>query len=235
MEYTKDDIHTITFLGEYVEKDRFRLEDVKEYLSTHNEAFYEKAVNNGWDTFEPALARLQLAKSNIKRTEHKNDINVASLRKKAHMMLARGLPIKVAKNIEISVHNYVLKQHSRDDYRRFYARKIRSLVFNLTFEQFKSEILSKRYKYIDIPYLRHDQMCPDGPHAMMKRYIKQKDADILRCKMLLETEKEDSKGLYTCKGCRSTATVFQAVQIRSADEPMTIFITCLNCENRWKE
>lgn len=160
--------------------------------------------------------------------------DVPSLRKNGHALLARTLPVKIAKNVEISIHNYVLKNHHRDDYRRFYARKMRSIVFNLS-EHFIRDILSKKYKYADIPYLRHDQMCPDGPHAMMKRYIKQKDADILRCKMLLETDKEDSKGLYTCKRCRSTATVFQAVQIRSADEPMTIFITCLNCENRWKE
>lgn len=234
MEFTRDDLTVIIKLGEYMEKDTFKLDDVKAY----DMSFYEKSNQNGWDTFDLNRARLQLARMSIKRNQKsvvQKKENIKMLRNKGYAMLSRTLTDKMAKNVEISIHNYVLKNYKREDYQRFYARKIRSIVYNLSFDTFKNDVSSKKYKYSDIPYLRHDQMCPERPHAMMKEYLKKKEIDIQRCKMLLETEKKDSRGLYTCKACRSKATVFQAVQIRSADEPMTIFITCLECDNRWKE
>ena len=43
-------------------------------------------------------------------------------------------------------------------------------------------------------------------------------------------------GLYTCPKCKSNKTFFYSRQMRSADEPMTTFITCANndCQYRWK-
>ncbi len=39
---------------------------------------------------------------------------------------------------------------------------------------------------------------------------------------------------FKCKRCKSRKTTYYEMQTRSADEPMTIFITCLTCGNRWK-
>jgi DNA-directed RNA polymerase subunit M/transcription elongation factor TFIIS len=41
-------------------------------------------------------------------------------------------------------------------------------------------------------------------------------------------------GEFKCKGCKSTKTSHYAMQTRSSDEPMTIFVTCLGCGNRWR-
>lgn len=43
------------------------------------------------------------------------------------------------------------------------------------------------------------------------------------------------EGAHTCRRCKSKKTVYTTVQIRSADEPMTIFVTCLACNKNWKE
>ena len=40
--------------------------------------------------------------------------------------------------------------------------------------------------------------------------------------------------LFTCGRCKSTKTTSTQKQTRSADEPMTVFVLCLNCGNRWK-
>lgn len=37
-----------------------------------------------------------------------------------------------------------------------------------------------------------------------------------------------------CPKCNTADTEHYQMQTRSADEPMTIFYHCLNCENRWK-
>lgn len=42
-------------------------------------------------------------------------------------------------------------------------------------------------------------------------------------------------GAYTCSRCKSRKTVYTSMQIRSADEPMTNFVRCLNCGKNWKD
>ncbi|PFH33073.1 transcription elongation factor A TFIIS [Besnoitia besnoiti] len=41
-------------------------------------------------------------------------------------------------------------------------------------------------------------------------------------------------GQFPCFKCRTTKTVYFQMQTRSSDEPMTTFVTCLECGNRWK-
>ncbi|KAJ8900891.1 hypothetical protein NDN08_000190 [Rhodosorus marinus] len=43
------------------------------------------------------------------------------------------------------------------------------------------------------------------------------------------------RGLFTCSECRGDKTTYHEMQTRSADEPMTAFITCLRCGHKWKE
>jgi transcription elongation factor S-II len=46
--------------------------------------------------------------------------------------------------------------------------------------------------------------------------------------------KEASTTAFKCGKCGQRACTFYQLQTRSADEPMTTFVTCVNCENRWK-
>ena len=41
-------------------------------------------------------------------------------------------------------------------------------------------------------------------------------------------------GMFKCNKCKSMKTVYYQMQTRSADEPMTTYVTCTNCEARWK-
>ena len=43
------------------------------------------------------------------------------------------------------------------------------------------------------------------------------------------------EGAFTCSKCKSKKTTFYEMQTRSADEPMTVFIQCINCGKRWKQ
>ncbi|AUF82608.1 putative transcription elongation factor TFIIS [Tetraselmis virus 1] len=40
--------------------------------------------------------------------------------------------------------------------------------------------------------------------------------------------------MYQCRKCKSRECHYYELQTRSGDEPMTIFITCLDCGNRWR-
>lgn len=39
---------------------------------------------------------------------------------------------------------------------------------------------------------------------------------------------------FRCGKCGQRRCSYYQMQTRSADEPMTTFVTCLNCNNRWK-
>lgn len=40
--------------------------------------------------------------------------------------------------------------------------------------------------------------------------------------------------LFTCGKCRKKSCTYTQVQTRSSDEPMTTFVVCNECGNRWK-
>ncbi|TDH05871.1 hypothetical protein EPR50_G00126970 [Perca flavescens] len=40
--------------------------------------------------------------------------------------------------------------------------------------------------------------------------------------------------LFTCGKCKGKCCTYTQVQTRSADEPMTTFVFCNECGNRWK-
>lgn len=45
---------------------------------------------------------------------------------------------------------------------------------------------------------------------------------------------EASTDIFTCRKCKSNKCTYYQLQTRSADEPMTTFVTCIDCGNRWK-
>jgi transcription elongation factor S-II len=143
---------------------------------------------------------------------------------------------------EICKYAYQLIKDLRDHdelvkmFQRHYARKVRSVAYNAKHNPHFVSFVEKGILSTEaVPALLPDEMNHCGPHSIMKARLDEKDRVIEQWRKYWETEHQSSKGLYTCRCCKSSHTVFNAVQTRSADEPMTIFITCLACNNRWKE
>ena len=62
-----------------------------------------------------------------------------------------------------------------------------------------------------------------------------KDLEILN-KDIADFDKEmTTTDMFQCQKCKERKCVYAQYQIRSADEPATSFITCLNCNNAWRE
>lgn len=75
-----------------------------------------------------------------------------------------------------------------------------------------------------------DVLWPDGPFsaARLARREKEMAAEAVKA------QEEDYEGLFKCGKCKSTKTSYYQLQTRSADEPMTTYVTCRGCGNRWK-
>lgn len=61
------------------------------------------------------------------------------------------------------------------------------------------------------------------------------EAQQIREKKQLEGNKDRATDQFTCTRCWKKQCTYYEMQTRSADEPMTIFITCLNCGKKWRQ
>jgi DNA-directed RNA polymerase subunit M/transcription elongation factor TFIIS len=61
------------------------------------------------------------------------------------------------------------------------------------------------------------------------------EAQQIREKKQLEGNKDRATDQFTCTRCWKKECTYYEMQTRSADEPMTIFITCLNCGKKWRQ
>jgi len=61
---------------------------------------------------------------------------------------------------------------------------------------------------------------------------------ILNNKKKMDLLSIENKGqgttMFKCGKCKERNCTYYQMQTRSADEPMTTFVTCLSCSNRWK-
>ena len=62
-----------------------------------------------------------------------------------------------------------------------------------------------------------------------------KDQQVRRDQRILEGNLSMATDRFRCSGCHKKMCSYYELQTRSADEPMTIFIKCLNCGKQWKQ
>ena len=62
-----------------------------------------------------------------------------------------------------------------------------------------------------------------------------KDQQFRREKRILEGNLAMATDRFRCSQCKKKMCSYYELQTRSADEPMTIFVRCLNCGKQWKQ
>jgi DNA-directed RNA polymerase subunit M/transcription elongation factor TFIIS len=91
-----------------------------------------------------------------------------------------------------------------------------------------SRALDGEFTLDKIPEMSHYEMFPENWKALA-------DKQVNREQKILEGHKGYATDRFACKRCHKRECSYYELQTRSADEPMTIFITCLNCGKRWRE
>lgn len=105
----------------------------------------------------------------------------------------------------------------------------RKILSNITYtpnsEMVRNNILSKSWPAENIAKMTHEDLYPDFYSALKLKIM---------AKYIVSKPEEPKDGLIKCIKCKSMKTVYTQAQTRSADEPMTTFVTCLNCDNHFK-
>ena len=119
-------------------------------------------------------------------------------------------------------------------FKEIYKRKALNIIYNLNdlSSHLKLRVINGDVKTRDLPRMKPHELWPTGPYDQTKR---QRECDELRKRLAKEkNDAEHFEGAFTCAKCKSKRTKYYQMQTRSADEPMTTFVNCLNCGKRWK-
>lgn len=71
---------------------------------------------------------------------------------------------------------------------------------------------------------------PDGNYKKLMDERIHKDMR----KEFLAREAKNQTGFFRCSRCKTNKTTYYQLQTRSADEPMTTYVSCLNCNHNFK-
>ena len=168
-----------------------------------------------------------------KLSKLKRPTDMMKIRKKTVTMFNDYMSLDESLQIESEIMKYTKLKLKDKEYeqqwenikvRRIYCQKARSLIYNIKHSKtLKERIKSKEVSIDNLTKLSFEDMMPERYEEINKRRIK------------METTQFNFEGLYKCEKCNSKKTTYYQLQTRSADEPCTTYIQCLDCMNTWSE
>ena len=147
------------------------------------------------------------------------------------------------KDLEIGIFNWtidfsdkyqIIKNWDNVQFKNAYINKCVSIISNLDSKLYiKNEILYNKVKNKEIlphniPYLNLEDIFPTKWNSIIDNIRKKEEAS-KNNKKIANTDQ------FKCGKCKKRECSYYELQIRSADEAATIFITCLNCGARWRQ
>ena len=128
---------------------------------------------------------------------------------------------------------FVVKHFDNTLFQVCYTAASRRLLANLdpnTYVHNEHLIQKLKKKDLQIDHLATMSVMDYAPHL----YSGLHDRMLLREQQQLEGNKAMATDMFKCNRCGKRETTFYELQTRSADEPMTKFINCVNCGKRWR-
>ncbi|GMH05010.1 hypothetical protein Nepgr_006850 [Nepenthes gracilis] len=110
--------------------------------------------------------------------------------------------------------------------------KYRSTIFNLKDPKnpdFRRKVLLGQFRPEKIVTLTPEEMASDQRRAENQQI---KDKALFECQR--GGPPKATTDQFKCGRCGQRKCTYYQLQTRSADEPMTTFVTCVNCNNHWK-
>jgi transcription elongation factor S-II len=89
-------------------------------------------------------------------------------------------------------------------------------------------LLDGEFPAHQIPFMESRELYPESWQDLADEQMKRETT-------MLEGSSEVGSDMFKCKRCGKAKTRYWEMQTRSADEPMTIFIRCLNCGKEWRQ
>ncbi|KDN40534.1 transcription elongation factor [Tilletiaria anomala UBC 951] len=140
----------------------------------------------------------------------------------------KSLVFEAALAVERSCYTVIGKSSTCNEYKS----KVRSLSLNLKDKnnpELRKSVVDGRILPDDLVKMSVEDMASDARRQERQRLMIQ---NLFNARAAEEQQAETDA--FECSRCRQRKTRYYQKQTRSADEPMTVFVTCVNCNYRWK-
>jgi hypothetical protein len=146
-------------------------------------------------------------------------------------------------DLEKGIYNHALEESTRRSIHKIWDNPEFQAVYDITAKRTIANLDPKSYignsrllerlkdgefKPHDIPFMAYSELYPEKWGNMIEMAIKRETK-------MLEVDKSMATDMFRCTRCGKRQCTYYEMQTRSADEPMTIFITCLNCGKKWRQ
>jgi DNA-directed RNA polymerase subunit M/transcription elongation factor TFIIS len=139
-------------------------------------------------------------------------------------------------NLEKAVFNYtikeanirkIIKKWENPLFVQIYIDRLRTIYINLKKTELMVQLKNNEILPQTLAFMTHQEMNP----LQWKTIIEKK---IIRDANKYTNNVQASTDMFICRKCKSKKCTYYELQTRSADEPATIFVTCLDCGKNWK-
>ena len=147
-------------------------------------------------------------------------------------------------NLEKGIFNYtirmsedrqIVKKWDNKYFIQLYIDKFRSILCNLDIHSANNKNAKKILKKIKakkvstkvVANMTHQELNPKIWNELIQAKIN-RDKNFGKADDMLATDE------FKCFKCKTNKCTYYQQQTRSADEPITTFVSCLNCGNKWK-
>lgn len=146
------------------------------------------------------------------------------------------------KDMEIGIYNWtidysntnkIIKNWKNPRFCKIYVEKARSVLSNideasyLENKRLLTRLAEHEFNPHDIPYMKPENVFPERWKDTVDAYMKKYENAYERKDVVVSS-------LFRCGKCKKKECTYFEAQTRSADEGATVFVSCLNCGNKWK-
>ena len=148
--------------------------------------------------------------------------------------------LKMPEIMEKSIYNTTIKEAraraierswSSVGFKWLYKKNYMKIMGNIDYNKNADFVLNKiKYNLWDpdkIISMKAEVLYPELWESLLLKNVK-------KMAMLGKEKNQQGTSMFKCGKCKLNNCTYFQMQTRSADEPMTTFVTCLNCSNRWK-
>lgn len=148
-----------------------------------------------------------------------------------------------AQDLEIGIYNASIQYGHENNipltwksalFRQIYLGKARSAFCNLQPDSYvqnktlHSRLKEKEFLPHELPFKSRETVHPETWRSVV-------DAEEKQTNSAYEVSEVSMTDQIKCGKCKKNRVSYYELQTRSADEPQTIFLTCLSCGHRWKQ
>jgi len=221
----------------------------KKFLSGSNNTSNAKESSSGTKSSSKKDSREEKSRDDKERDKDKdrklpnqfppsNTATTDAVRLKCREMLVAALNVDTdefegcasAEELAEELEEAIFQEFKNTDMR--YKNRVRSRIANL--KDAKNPTLRTNFRIGAIPATRlavmtAEEMANDEVKQLREKFAKEAINDAQ-----LATVQGTKTDLLKCGKCKKRNCTYNQIQTRSADEPMTTFVLCNECGNRWK-